>query len=271
MELEKETSNINYWKDLLVIVDEEVRALRKQERTQNSEYEAAMGRREGIHTAVVAEVTTIFKGKTASQLVALQTMIEGKIATPKEGVDISYWESLLGQLKAHIARARLRDRHQENLRKKLLLLKAQQGLAAAREERQQQQQQEELGITDEIKTEPTEDEPQPPGEEGGEDDDVEETFTADNVDDATSTASDAEKDMLEPCFAAYESGRYSPVYTAQIEPGQLVYSEHDDVQRLEFARARVQGRALPATSDLMQTTGIGQIQFSSISPFNLCN
>ena len=43
MELEKETTNINYWNDLLVIVDEEVRSLRKQEQSQTSEYEAAMG------------------------------------------------------------------------------------------------------------------------------------------------------------------------------------------------------------------------------------
>ena len=43
-----------------------------------------------------------------------------------EGVDVGYWESLLSQLKAHLARARLRDRHSENLRKKLELLKAEQ-------------------------------------------------------------------------------------------------------------------------------------------------
>lgn len=40
-----------------------------------------------------------------------------------DGVDISYWESLLSKLKAHMARARLRDKHQVNLRQKLELLK----------------------------------------------------------------------------------------------------------------------------------------------------
>ena len=39
---------------------------------------------------------------------------------------MGYWESLLSQLKAHLARARLRDRHSENLRKKLEMLKAEQ-------------------------------------------------------------------------------------------------------------------------------------------------
>ena len=36
---------------------------------------------------------------------------------------IGYWESLLQQLKAHMARTRLRERHQENLKLKLQKLK----------------------------------------------------------------------------------------------------------------------------------------------------
>ena len=34
-----------------------------------------------------------------------------------------YWESLLQQLKAHMARTRLRERHQDELRRKLFRLK----------------------------------------------------------------------------------------------------------------------------------------------------
>ena len=45
-----------------------------------------------------------------------QAQIEGKLSQKSEGLDISYWESLLSQLKAHTARARLRDKHQQNLR-----------------------------------------------------------------------------------------------------------------------------------------------------------
>merc|ERR1711902_146785 len=47
-------------------------------------------------------------------------------ADGSSGVDVNYWESLLSQLKAHLARARLRDKHKENLKKKLELLKAEQ-------------------------------------------------------------------------------------------------------------------------------------------------
>lgn len=44
----------------------------------------------------------------------------------QEGVDVAYWESLLGHLKAHMAKARLRERHQETLRMKLAKLKSEQ-------------------------------------------------------------------------------------------------------------------------------------------------
>ena len=235
MELEKESNNLDYWNDLMVIVEDEVRALRKVEQTQKSEYEAAMGRQEGINSAVAQDVTNIFKNKTAPALVALQKNIEKKIAARQEGVDISYWESLLSQLKAHIARARLRDRHGANLMRKLEILKAQQGLidsAAA----------ESYISGGAIKLEPEDDESdtglKPPGEE-----EDEESGEGNEEDEETR----AERDLLEPCLAAYDSGRYSPVYMqqSQLEPTQLVYTEDDEHQRLEFARARVQGRAVP--------------------------
>jgi hypothetical protein len=98
---------------------------------------------------VAKEVAGIFKGKSAEQLAGIQKQIESTISQRAEGVDIGYWESLLSQLKgkqviqkngcfgaaslrkiisAHMARARLRDKHQNNLMKKLLLLKNQQGV-----------------------------------------------------------------------------------------------------------------------------------------------
>jgi hypothetical protein len=60
---------------------------------------SAVGRREGIHQSVAKEVASVFKGKTAAQLEALQLQIEVKISGKPEGVDIGYWESLLSQLK----------------------------------------------------------------------------------------------------------------------------------------------------------------------------
>jgi hypothetical protein len=66
------------------------------------------------------------QGKNHNELALLETEIMKKVRMQQEGVDVAYWESLLGHLKAHMAKARLRERHQETLRKKLSKLKSEQ-------------------------------------------------------------------------------------------------------------------------------------------------
>lgn len=116
--------NKDFWNDIVIIVDDELQKLRRLD--SKSQYEVAAERRQGINKAVASDVQEVFKGKTASQLSELQKQIEKKLRERTEGIDVGYWESLLSQLKAHLARARLRDRHSENLRKKLEMLKAEQ-------------------------------------------------------------------------------------------------------------------------------------------------
>jgi hypothetical protein len=60
---------------------------------------SAVGRHEGIYLSVAKEVVSVFKGKTAAQLEAMQLQIKMKISRKPEGFDIGYWESLLSQLK----------------------------------------------------------------------------------------------------------------------------------------------------------------------------
>lgn len=121
IDLEKGT-NSEFWADMTVIANDELQKLRKIE--QAGEYDNKVGRREGIHQSVSKEVSDVFRGKTAQQLDELKIKIENKIMGKTDGVDISYWESLLSQLKAHMARARLRDKHQIKLKQKLELLKS---------------------------------------------------------------------------------------------------------------------------------------------------
>ncbi|GLH02384.1 Cactin [Gryllus bimaculatus] len=215
--------NLDYWNDITVIVEDELHKLRKLEK--QSAYEAAVGRRDGIHQAVAKDVAAVFRGKTAAQLSAMQQNIEAKISGKPEGVDIGYWESLLSQLKAHMARARLRDRHQDSLRRKLEVLKAQQGVA-----------EEPTGTElspDDIKQEIPGPSTAPDSEEEEEDQEQEHATAADQV----------AIDMLSESFADYESGGYSPQYLSanQLDPGTFVTTEEDDIQRLAFARAQVQG------------------------------
>lgn len=213
--------NLDYWNDITVIVEDELHKLRKLERT---EYEVAVGRREGIHESVAKDVTAIFKGKTATQLESLQLQIQAKITGKPEGVDIGYWESLLSQLKAHMARARLRDRHQENLRKKLEVLIAEQGVARTENEEGSQAQENESTVKQD---EPSSSTAVEKNENNHSDDDQEETNAA--------------NDLLSESFREYEAGGYSPTYTpySQLEPGTLVTQEDEDSQRLEYARKQV--------------------------------
>uniref|UniRef100_A0A1B6D1W8 Splicing factor Cactin n=1 Tax=Clastoptera arizonana TaxID=38151 RepID=A0A1B6D1W8_9HEMI len=219
IELER-GKNLDYWNDITVIVEDELHKLRKMEK--QSEYEAAVGRREGIHQCVAQDVAAVFKGKTASQLQALQAQIEKKITDKTQGVDIGYWESLLSQLKAHMARARLRDRHQDNLRRKLEVLKAEQGVEIETE----------TEIKEEVESKSSNDEQEEESiqvKEESEGSEIEEDQIA--------------NDMLTESFADYDSGQYSPLYLnpAQLEPGTLISTEEDEERRLVFARLQVQG------------------------------
>lgn len=188
-ELEKGNNN-EYWGDMIVIVEDELKKLKKRE--LGGEFNVTVGRREGIHQSVAKEISEVFRGKSAAQLSELKLKIESKLQSNSNGVDYGYWESLLSQLKAHMARARLMDKHQDNLRKKLELLKAQQQKAIEDEE--------EAGpSTSENKLD--------------EDSNHEENDDKESVEDAEDNA----KNMIIKAFTLYDEGSYSPVYLKEDE------------------------------------------------------
>lgn len=113
----------DYWRDMTLITEDELKKLQKLDKNSR---EHAGDRREGINQSVLQDVTSLFKGKSYDQLIKLEESIKNKIQF-ETGIDIGYWESLLGQLKAHMARARLRDKHQDVLYAKLHSLKKKQG------------------------------------------------------------------------------------------------------------------------------------------------
>ncbi|CAH0713039.1 unnamed protein product, partial [Brenthis ino] len=222
-----------YWEDVQTIVRDELAKLRRA---------AAPGaRRDGVHRAVADDVTQIFKGKSGAALAALQEEIERKMSARRDGVDVPYWESLLSQLKAHMARARLRDRHQQNLRRKLQLLKREQGVqpapaaaassaaassAAASSAAADDDDDAAAGSQEPVeKTEP-EDAPAAPPEGEPE-------------------SSDSEAEAWGA--AQYAAGGYSPrpLPAAALEPGTLLLDARDDERRLAYLRARLHARARP--------------------------
>ncbi|NXF11535.1 CATIN protein, partial [Smithornis capensis] len=102
MELEQ-GKNVDFWRDMTIITEDEIAKLRKLEASGKG---GPGERRDGVNTSVSSDVQSVFKGKTYNQLQALYQGIESKIRAGGPNLDIGYWESLLQQLKAYMARAR---------------------------------------------------------------------------------------------------------------------------------------------------------------------
>ncbi|CAH1640506.1 unnamed protein product [Spodoptera littoralis] len=257
-------ANQAYWEDVQTIVLDELSKLRR--------LAAPDARRDGVHQAVADDVTQIFKGKTGAQLEALQTQIEQKISGRHDGVDVGYWESLLSQLKAHMSRARLRDRHQTNLRRKLQLLKQEQGVQPARGDQSahgdldgqsahgdldvqsahgNQDVQSALGDQD-VQSAHQEQDVQsaqqgPSSQPAQQEQNLQrgQAVQEQSASRAASPAWDADEGGAAACVALYEAGRYSPapLAPAALEPGTLLTEPALDAQRLAYLRARLQPAA----------------------------
>ena len=197
-----------------------------------SEYQQAADRRQGMNKAVVDDVQKVFQGKSAEQLAALQAGIEKKLAAKEEGTDIGYWESLLSELKAHLARARLKDKHRENLTNKLEMLKA-------------EQTQEELLYKKEefvIQQSPVtaKDNPNPSKVSTEDEDD-----TAGGLLQYPKKATDEDENDLEVTPSdEFRSGNYSPVYISEfdLELGSIIILEDEEFSKRKMdQRKALQG------------------------------
>lgn len=237
-ELEK-NENSDYWDDIMIIVEDDLKKLKKSEIDNQ-------GRREGIHKSVSQDVSKIFKGKTTTQLNELRRKIEDKLSSKAEGIDVAYWESLLSNLKAHMARARLRDRHQANLKAKLELLKREHEEIMIKEEHMQEEAEEEaasaaIAMGEHSNSPKPSTSSQDPGPS---------TSRAHTTDDDSSQDSSKmtdqqqslEADLLQECFKLYDKGNYSPRYLklSDFEPHNIeILTEQQNQQRLEVMRAKV--------------------------------
>ncbi|XP_053507025.1 splicing factor Cactin [Ictalurus furcatus] len=264
MELEQ-GKNVDFWRDMTTITEDEISKLRKLEASGKGPGD----RREGINTSVSTDVQSVFKGKTYSQLQALHMNIESKIQAGGSNLDIGYWESLLQQVRVYMARARLRERHQEVLRQKLYKLKQEQGVeseplfpiikeepeaenpvtneepsrsspskaAAESPEEAEERTEQEKESGDERPGPSSRASAEKEGGEGGGEGGDEEGEKSGGVE-----AVLTEEDLIQQSQAEYDSGRYSP---ALLQPSELPLDTHvvdaeEDLQRLQLARRQLQ-------------------------------
>uniref|UniRef100_H2YJA8 Splicing factor Cactin n=1 Tax=Ciona savignyi TaxID=51511 RepID=H2YJA8_CIOSA len=219
MELEQDR-NVEFWKDMTVITEDELHTLKKIAHDEGTS--ARDSRREGINS-VSNDVAALFRSKTHSQTALKQKIIE-KLASGGSSVDIGYWESLLSQLKAFLARARLRDRHQALLQDKLHKLKLEQ-----------------LGENEgERKTAPDESSEVSPKAEGTSDptevdeDQVKEEENIEKEDKVTLTEGDLEL----KCMEEFDEGSYSPklLRLRDLPPDVVLLDPEEDTMTIDGKR-----------------------------------
>ncbi|XP_029580870.1 cactin [Salmo trutta] len=259
MELEQ-GKNVDFWRDMTTITEDEISKLRKLEASGKGPGD----RRDGINTSVSTDVQIVFKGKTYSQLQALNLNIETKIRAGGSNLDIGYWESLMQQVRVFMGRARLRERHQDVLRQKLFKLKQEQGVESEPLFPIIKEEPEDEAVTESEKDTPSE----VPGPSSSSPS-INQKRDAEEKDEQVagpSTEGDGEKegegdgeekgevveavlteeDLIQQSQAEYDSGRYSPTL---LLPSELPLDTHtitpdEDTHKLHLSR-----RQLAVTGD----------------------
>ncbi|XP_075759409.1 splicing factor Cactin [Pelodiscus sinensis] len=261
MELEQ-GKNVDFWRDMTIITEDEIAKLRKLEASGKGPGE----RREGVNASVSSDVQSVFKGKTYNQLQVIFQGIEGRIRAGGPNLDIGYWESLLQQLKAYMARARLRERHQDVLRQKLYKLKQEQGVES--EPLFPILKKEPSSPSDRL--DPEESAPVQPGPStaGGPSEVAGEA-------EAEGEAVLMEEDLIQQSLDDYDAGKYSPrlLNSHELPCDAHVVEAEEDLQRLLLLRQQLQatGDASESAEDIFfrkakEGMGADEAQFSVEMP-----
>ena len=203
-----------YWKDITTITQDELDKLRKL----SSQFSIIDHRREGINAVLHQDVLQTFKNKSPNQLEQLQQRIRWKIENER-GIDVAFWECLLCQLQSHMARARLHERHQLTLKRKLQQIKQEQGFLTLKST---------LHNTSNAEQQTEEEE------------------------------EEEEEDLQGKCLQNYEQGRYSPILfninELDLEIQKRCTDENDDFDKLKQQRYSVinSGTVKPDVEDAFE-------------------
>ncbi|XP_074927455.1 splicing factor Cactin [Chelonoidis abingdonii] len=261
MELEQ-GKNVDFWRDMTIITEDEIAKLRKLEASGKGPGE----RREGVNASVSSDVQSVFKGKTYNQLQVIFQGIESKIQAGGPNLDIGYWESLLQQLKAYMARARLRERHQDVLRQKLYKLKQEQGVESE-------------PLFPILRKEPSSpsDRPDPeestPAQPGPSMEGAPSEAKAEGEGEGEAVL--MEEDLIQQSLDDYDTGRYSPrlLNSHELPCDAHVLEAEEDLQRLLLLRQQLQatGDASESAEDIFfrrakEGMGADEAQFSVEMP-----
>jgi len=214
--------NTDFWTDISTIVKDELEKLMKK-RSENK----MTSRREVINPSVHKDVHEIFHGKTHAQLLILQKQMKERIKSGGS-IDVGYWESLVQQSEAYVAKARLKEAHQKLLKKKLEEIKMESNIDKMPEEGQDESEKE-----DEESEEPETAGPSTVSDEEG-------NIESEEVDGKVELQKLTDAEMKERCIKEYYEHAYNPKLLTFNEIEEEKWTDpDDDIRKLAFLREQV--------------------------------
>ncbi|XP_051826753.1 cactin-like [Antechinus flavipes] len=229
MELEQ-GKNEDFWRDMTIIAEDEISKLHKLEASEKGEGK----HREAVNASVSSDVQLVFKGKTYNQLWEIFQGIESKIQRGGPNLDIGFWESVLQQLKVHMARSRLREDHQDVLQKTLLSTPYWSSWYKLLFPILNKEPKEQGHLTPQARpsTSGTSEEPE-----------AEVKARAEGKGEWEEEAVPMEEDLIHQSLEDYDAGKYSPrlLTTQELPSDAHVTGSEEDVQCLLLSRQQLQG------------------------------
>lgn len=114
LDLEQSERNIEFWKALLIICDDEL-----------SKHKSIGRPTTGISDEIEDDIYRLMENKTYNQLCVLQEQVEKKLADGGP-IDVEYWEVLMKALIVWKAKAKLKEMHTELLKQRIEQLREKQ-------------------------------------------------------------------------------------------------------------------------------------------------
>lgn len=220
--------NTEFWEDITIIVKDELEKL-KRKRSDDS----LSSRREVINPVVQKDVQKIFQGKTYAQLQILSKQMKDRI---KKGgsIDVGYWESLLQQSHAFMAKARLKELHQKFLKRKLDELKME---TTTEDDTNQQGTLKKNVVIEKVEKETNESDDAQPGPSTEDKEEEEET---EEVDQKIELQKLSDAELREQAIKEFYEHAYNPKLLNFGEVEQEKWVEPDnDIQKLGYLREQV--------------------------------
>uniref|UniRef100_V5EB08 Splicing factor Cactin n=2 Tax=Kalmanozyma brasiliensis (strain GHG001) TaxID=1365824 RepID=V5EB08_KALBG len=133
LELEKNDSNLDFWRSMLIVCDDKLEELKEDQDRAEGTATAALGIRQDPEER--GRINSMLSSKSTDDLQQLQNQVRAKLASG-EPVDVEYWERVLKAIVVWRAKARLRDMHEAVLSNRLEYLRRKQRDEASRQQKE---------------------------------------------------------------------------------------------------------------------------------------